>query len=127
MLRFPLKSTLVLGALALVAVLWVRSASAGGGDDRCYSRYCASVYCDHDDDRCYRPESRDYDRRDYDRDEGRYEVRRDRDGYRDSNWRGDYRRMHYACDSDGDRCYPSTSRYWDYREYYRRHGYHWQN
>jgi hypothetical protein len=30
-----------------------------------------------------------------------------------------------VCDSDGDRCYSSLEPYWNYREYYRRHGYHW--
>lgn len=49
-------------------------------------------------------------------DDGRY---RDRDGY--------YGRTRYVCDPDGDRCYSSTSRTWNYREYYRRHGYRWND
>jgi hypothetical protein len=31
----------------------------------------------------------------------------------------------FVCDPDGDRCYRSDGGYWDYREYYRRHGYRW--
>jgi hypothetical protein len=30
-----------------------------------------------------------------------------------------------VCDSEGTRCYQSYTPYWDYREYYRVHGYHW--
>jgi len=30
-----------------------------------------------------------------------------------------------VCDPDGDRCYRSREPYWNYRTYYRRHGYHW--
>ncbi|MDR3526431.1 MAG: hypothetical protein P4L57_04060 [Rhizomicrobium sp.] len=114
MLRHPLKSILALGVLALGSLAIVQTASAG--DEGCY-RDCAPRYCDRD---CYRSAlryDRDYDNR-YDRG---YE---DRDGYRDSDWSG--RGLRYVCDSDGDRCYASESRYWDYREYYRRHGYHWQ-
>ncbi|HUO93759.1 MAG TPA: hypothetical protein VMU22_12595 [Rhizomicrobium sp.] len=33
--------------------------------------------------------------------------------------------LHFVCDPDGDRCYSTTAPFWDYREYYRRHGYHW--
>lgn len=49
----------------------------------------------------------------------------DRDGYwHDGDWGNGYR--HYVCDPDGDRCYISSRGYWDYHEYYRRHGYRWQ-
>jgi hypothetical protein len=34
---------------------------------------------------------------------------------------------HYVCDTYGDRCYSSYAPYWDYREYYRRHGYRWND
>ena len=30
-----------------------------------------------------------------------------------------------VCDSEGTRCYQSYTPYWDYREYYRVHGYRW--
>ena len=30
-----------------------------------------------------------------------------------------------VCDSEGTRCYQSYAPYWDYREYYRIHGYRW--
>ena len=32
---------------------------------------------------------------------------------------------HLVCDSYGDRCYESSTPYWNYRDYYRVHGYHW--
>jgi hypothetical protein len=53
------------------------------------------------------------------------------DGRRDRSHRHRGHRRHgdyddgFVCDPDGDRCYRSDSPYWDYREYYRRHGYRW--
>jgi len=42
------------------------------------------------------------------------------------SWDNDgYHRWHTVCDSGGDRCYRSPTYDWDYREYYRLHGYHW--
>lgn len=41
--------------------------------------------------------------------------------------RGGYDRGYRVCDSDGDRCYLSNSPYWDYRQYYRNHGYRWDD
>lgn len=38
-----------------------------------------------------------------------------------------YSRSNQACDPDGDRCYSTSDGYWDYREYYRRHGYRWKH
>lgn len=35
--------------------------------------------------------------------------------------------MHMVCDSDGTRCYQTTTPYWNYRDYYRVHGYHWND
>ncbi len=64
---------------------------------------CAYRYYDRDGyyDRGYYDRGY-YDRGDYDRD------------HRD----GDYgRRWHTVCDSDGDRCYRTTSSYWTYRGY----------
>jgi hypothetical protein len=66
----------------------------------------------------------DYDYRypayDYDRTYGDY-------GYYPSRYADYDRYRHYVCDPDGDRCYRSGSYYWNYREYYRRHGYHWND
>ncbi|HSM96611.1 MAG TPA: hypothetical protein VLT91_11235 [Rhizomicrobium sp.] len=50
----------------------------------------------------------------------RYDDANYYDGYRDRDRYGGY-----VCDPDGDRCYRSHRRYWDYHEYYRRNGYHW--
>lgn len=41
--------------------------------------------------------------------------------------KGGYDRGYRVCDSDGDRCYLSNSPYWDYRQYYRDHGYRWDD
>jgi hypothetical protein len=80
---------------------------------------------------CY---DRDYDGgyRDYDRDDGYYGGYRDYDRYYPARYGGydgyGYRHhRHYVCDPDGDRCYRSRSYYWNYREYYRRHGYRWED
>ena len=75
---------------------------------------------------------------DYGEDYGRYERSYDdeRDDRRDPYYRGEYRgdwggsagRRHHGfvvCDPDGDRCYRSRHPDWNYREYYRRHGYRW--
>jgi hypothetical protein len=35
--------------------------------------------------------------------------------------------LHLVCDGDGDRCYPSNTRRWDFRAYYRRLGYRWND
>jgi hypothetical protein len=86
-------------------------------DDRGYDR---SYYGRGYDDRSYL--DRPYD--------GRYGYRHERGGYDryDGYYgRGGYDRDHRVCDSDGDRCYSSRSPYWDYRQYYRNHGYRWQD
>lgn len=54
----------------------------------------------------------------------RYRARCDADRCDDRGGRYGSRTFR-VCDSDGDRCYYSTSPYWNYREYYRRHGYRW--
>ena len=88
-------------------------AHAGGYDD-------GRIYCDDSGYRCYRAR-RDDDDSYWNRDD----WRGDRDGdYRDRDW--DWGR-HEVCDSDGDRCYSTSGRYWNYREYYRRHGYRWND
>jgi hypothetical protein len=56
----------------------------------------------------------------YRRDADRYDPHR-RDG--EVFGHGGY----IVCDSDGDRCYHASEPFWNYREYYRRHGYHWQS
>ncbi|MBV8978244.1 MAG: hypothetical protein JO261_08090 [Alphaproteobacteria bacterium] len=52
---------------------------------------------------------------------GYYRDRYDGDGHYGYGYR------HVVCDSDGDRCYRTYRDCWDYREYYRRHGYHWED
>ena len=72
----------------------------------------------------------------YDNTDGNYQSTRPRhesrdDGdrsYQDGNrdgYRGRSRGSDAVCDPDGDRCYRSEGSNWDYREYYRRHGYEW--
>lgn len=74
----------------------------------------------------------DYDRRDRKRDaRERYDDRDDYDGddraYRDRGYGPAGSGGYKVCDSDGDRCYGSSEPRWDYREYYRRQGYRWQD
>lgn len=121
-----LGSLLAIGTVIATAV----PASAGGYHDE------GHAYCDEAGYNCYqvRPGDRDYrderdERRDSYRDRDEY-----RDGYRDrDDDRDDYHREGYdsgwrtVCDPDGDRCYRSASDYWNYREYYRRLGYRWND
>lgn len=79
-----------------------------GGDSGYYGSY-------DDGYRHHKKKKRHYKYDRYDRYDGRYD-----DSYR-------YHRSYSACDPDGDRCYSSNSPYWDYREYYRRHGYSWRD
>ncbi|MDE2112473.1 MAG: hypothetical protein KGJ79_15115 [Alphaproteobacteria bacterium] len=111
------KITILGSLLALGALATAQSASADD-DGRCGGVYC-HVVCDRDGDHCYRTEARGDD------------WHHGHDYYSDHNWdhgrdwdRG-YHHMRYVCDTDGDRCYRSGSDYWNYREYYRIHGYHW--
>lgn len=62
-----------------------------------------------------------------------YHCYRAQDG-RDLSWYSRYdsddvydRGRHVVCDPDGDRCYLSRSWRWNYRQYYRLHGYRWDN
>jgi len=105
---------------------------------RCDGYGCARIHCNDTGDRCFFIEADDYDWRDAcngdcDEDDS------DRDGYRRDGYRGDNDccgedRGYYnccsdgwVCDPDGDRCYESDSPWWHYREYYRRHGYRWED
>ena len=107
-------SLLTLGAFAAAQ-------SALAGDYRsCDGDYC-HVVCDRDGDHCYRIQERGDDWQNWRSDD--YDRYHDWD--RNNDWDRDYHRMHDVCDSDGDRCYLSESDYWNYREYYRIHGYHW--
>lgn len=99
----------------LAALLSLTALPAFAGDG-------GRVYCDDAADRCYR-------------------LQRDKaDDYRSGDrWQNDYRwdsryddadydrGRHAVCDPDGDRCYLSRSWRWDYRQYYRLHGYRWDN
>jgi hypothetical protein len=112
--------TSALGGLLVIAAIVANTQPARAGDDE-YSR----VYCDDSGYHCYRVqrnyEDDHYRNRDYRGDAPYY----DNSGY-DDDYYGD-RGWHYVCDSDGDRCYSSTGPYWNFREYYRRHGYHWDD
>lgn len=85
---------------------------------RCGAYGCQAIRCNYTGDRCYRIDGSAYGggyyRSRYDRDYDDYD-RDYADGYGG----------HLVCDSDGDRCYRSHEPWWNYREYYRRHGYHW--
>lgn len=93
----------------------------------CGAALCAAVvparagdrdyYCDESGYRCIRVQNSDAWRRD-----DHWWSRYDRDERRDYD-----RDRHVVCDPDGDRCYESRGWSWNYREYYRRHGYHWND
>jgi hypothetical protein len=111
-------------ALAFAGAAAATTPAIAGG----YGYYDRDDYPDCYGGPCY-GRDRDYDR-DYDHD--RYDRRRfdydEPEGYyRPSRFYDDYRYRHLVCDPDGDRCYRSRSYYWDYREYYRRHGYRWDD
>ncbi|MDE2181452.1 MAG: hypothetical protein KGJ78_00370 [Alphaproteobacteria bacterium] len=111
-LTHTLKLSVFSGLLTLVTMGASAPPALAASDGR--------LYCDNDGDHCYRVER--YDRGGYyDSD---YSDRNHYRFYQDfDNDRGTYR----VCDSDGDRCYLSREPYWNYREYYRRHGYHWDD
>lgn len=104
---------------------------------RCDDDGCARIHCNFTGDRCFFIDGYDDEWRyacngDCDQDDGY----RDDDRYggrRDGDCCGDYRGYYnccsdgYVCDPDGDRCYESESPWWNYREYYRRHGYRWED
>jgi hypothetical protein len=107
-----LTSALKISAIGILLAVAATVQPAVAGDD--------GAYCDDSGYHCYRV------RRDDDSDYYR------RDGYYDGGYGRDYGRdydgdRHYVCDSDGDRCYSSRGRYWNFHEYYRRHGYHWDD
>lgn len=129
-----IKAAAVGGVLAIGTAIAMSGAALAGGYDN-----DGHAYCDADGYNCYQVRPGDRDRPDYRSDyrDGRYDYRdsdRDEDGggyYRDSRSRyyreGYDRDWHTVCDPDGDRCYGSTSDYWNYREYYRRLGYRWHD
>ncbi len=101
-----MRNTLLIMGLCGVALCTV----AASASDRDY-------HCDVSGYRCIRVQnSDDWRRGDH------WWSRYDRDDRRD------YQRVHHlVCDPDGDRCYESRGWHWNYREYYRRHGYHWND
>lgn len=129
--RLALAALLALGASALGA-----GTAAAATAVRCGPHDCDYIHCDESGNRCYRVDrphylgergrydhagyyGGDY-RRDYDRNYRRDDRRRDGDDYARARW------LHTVCDSGGDRCYRTHARWWNYREYYRRHGYRWE-
>ncbi len=99
------------------SLLTTMPASAGDIATRCGAYGCEAIHCNDTGDRCYRVSGYG----------GYGEGRYYRSGYRAYGGDGDYEGLHTVCDSDGDRCYRSDEPYWNYREYYRRHGYRWSH
>jgi hypothetical protein len=103
--------------LALAALITGGPARAGTTATRCNADGCAYLHCNSTGDRCYRFEdeyhapwsaagrSRSY-------------------GPAGGPERGSGR---LVCDPDGDRCFRSPDSRWDFREYYRRLGYRWND
>lgn len=104
---------------------------------RCDGYGCARIHCNATGDRCFFIGDDDW-RYACNGDCGEDDSYRDgdrRDGYRgDGDCCGDDRGYYnccgddgWVCDPDGDRCYESDGPWWHYREYYRRHGYRWED
>lgn len=107
-----------LAALALAALMLPGAASAGSTATRCDARGCMHIHCNSTGDRCYR----------YGDDDARRTCAGCADvGHAGKNAVGTGDEARRVCDSDGDRCYTSRAGHWNYREYYRRHGYRWDN
>jgi hypothetical protein len=110
-----------LAVLAFAALMLPGGATAGSTATRCDSHGCVHIHCNANGDHCYR-----YD--DYDPRAGR----RDCAGCGEGDQALGHRfrageNSHRVCDSDGDRCYASRATHWNYRVFYRRHGYRWDN
>ncbi len=100
-------------SIALFIPAFAGSAHASDVATRCNSYGCDRIYCNATGDRCHRLSN----------DGDRFYA----SGYRrydDDDYYGGY---HLVCDSDGDRCYRSAEPYWNYRQYYRLHGYRWSH
>jgi hypothetical protein len=118
-------------------------AKAGDVATRCGQYGCDRIRCDYSGNHCTRFSDYDsyyngytngryggyYDDRDRPSDDGGYYGGREYDnGYYggreyDNGYYGGY--GHLVCDNGGSRCYRSDGPYWNYREYYRLHGYTW--
>jgi hypothetical protein len=109
-------ATLLLAGFAVFAA--GGTAQAGSTATRCDDKGCVHIHCNSTGDRCYRYVG-DY--------ESRHSADRCYDCENDESYspRDEDAPPNLLCDSDGDRCYPSWRRRWNYREYYRRLGYHW--
>lgn len=97
--------------LSTVGALLVIMAAPAVAGDHTY------LYCDDAGYHCYRSY--------HDDEHGFYQRDLYRSGY--FHPEKDFSGWHQVCDPDGDRCYVSRRNYWDFHEYYRRHGYHWEN
>ncbi|HEY3777587.1 MAG TPA: hypothetical protein VGL35_05975 [Rhizomicrobium sp.] len=119
MIADPRSGLAVLACLALIVP--TGSASAGSTATRCDAHGCVHIHCNPSGDRCYRY--------------GDEQFRHVRGACGDCGL-GPGERVHglnmetgghLVCDPAGDRCYSSDAPHWDYREYYRRHGFRWEN
>lgn len=130
---------ILLLASAAVALAVSGAVPSYGGETatRCGPNGCDRIHCDETGDRCVRYSQ--YDPRyngyynSYNNDRG-YGYYGGEYGPPDQGYYGGYTPAyngyygeHLVCDGDGDRCYHSSEPYWNYREYYRIHGYHWDD
>jgi len=124
-------------ALTAAALAMVLSAPAFAGDvaRRCGDNGCDRIHCDYSGNHCVRYS--DYDERYNGYVNGYYGQSYD-NGYRyggygqspyDNGYYGGYDSGygHLVCDNAGSRCYRTNAPYWNYREYYRQHGYRWRD
>jgi len=110
-------AALSLSLMASALCLAGAPAKADNVATRCTAYGCEAIRCNYTGDRCYHVDGDDMDRAAF------YGAAYERPWYEERIGYGG----HLVCDSDGDRCYRSDSPFWNYREYYRRHGYRWAN
>jgi hypothetical protein len=130
---------------AALAMVLSASAPAFAGDvaSRCGDNGCDRIHCDYSGNHCVRYSDYDgryngytngYDNGGYYGGSGQsYDNGYRYGGYGPSpydrgaygGYDGGYARL--VCDNTGSRCYRSNAPYWNYREYYRLHGYRWRD
>jgi hypothetical protein len=98
--------------IGFAALATARPVDAGSTATRCEAHGCVHIHCNSTGDRCFR-----------------YADGHSVSPFEDRYFRygGATDQSHLTCDSDGDRCYPSQGAQWNFREYYRRLGYRWND
>jgi hypothetical protein len=108
--------------LGLVVFAFTTSLALSDIAVRCAAHLCVYVRCNETGNRCHRisrAEGSAYVGREH------FDPSYSRGGRFDRNRGVGRNYQHTACDEDGERCYRSSEREWNYRDYYRGLGYRW--